>query len=68
MNARKNDSAVVTVSYGILLEELARRYVNGWCPRLDEQEYVSDLVFNLRANQQSIERAVRGQAQRRDKS
>jgi hypothetical protein len=50
------------------LKELARRNSNGWCPRLDEQEYVSDLVFNLRANQQSIERAVSGQAQRRDKS
>jgi hypothetical protein len=68
MNVPKDDSAVLTVSYGTLLKELARRNSNGWCPRLDEQEYVSDLVFNLRANQQSIERAVSGQAQRRDKS
>ena len=59
--SRNKDSAVLTVSHRALLEELARRVVDGWSPESEDQEYFADLVFNLLANQRSVERAVRGQ-------
>jgi len=42
------------ISYDLLLRELARRVLDGERP--DDGEYFAELLFNLEANQRSLER------------
>lgn len=59
MKKAQTDSHTLKVSYRLLLDELARRRQSESKPT-DDQEYCSDLMFNLLFNQQSVERSARG--------
>ncbi len=58
----KKDDQTLLVSYGALVLELGRRISCGWRPH--DQEYFSDLVFNLLANERALERQLYDQRTR----
>lgn len=53
-----------TISYDILLLELATRLVSGELP--EDSKYFAELMFNLEANRCSLERRIFKQGQQRE--